>query len=142
MKKEILLCNTTCSVPTTTQTTLQFMPVRTSLIGIFVLCTLLCVSQLTSAQVTSGFELDGNANAVNPNPPDDWNLIFNNTSSAETTTGILTDLNSHNDNAFYMGSKDINDVTTWHWQLFSTPDKDDILHGGAALYGNNIYFFT
>src|SRR5689334_17596415 len=143
MKKEILLCKTTCLVSTTTQTTasLKSMPVRIKLTGIFVLCTLLCMTRLASAQVTAGFELDGNANAVGQNPPDDWDLIFNNTSSAEHTTGIITDLPSHNDNAFYMGSKDVNDVTTWHWQLFTTPDKDDILHGGAALYGNNIYFF-
>ena len=142
MKKEILLCKTTCLVSTTTQTTgLKSMPIRKNIIGIFVLSTLLCISQFATAQITAGFELDGNANAVGQNPPDDWDLIYNGTSAAETTTGIVNDLPSHNDNAFFMGSKDVNDVTTWHWQLFSTPDKDDILHGGAALYGNNIYFF-
>src|SRR5262249_53054565 len=127
MKKEILLCKTTCLVSTSNQTTasLSTMPVRSNLAGIFVLCILLSIAQFGAAQVTAGFELDGNAKAVGQNPPDDWDLIYNNTSSSEMTTGIITDLPSHNDNAFFMGSKDLNDVSTWHWQLFTTPDKDD-----------------
>src|SRR5690349_1085207 len=99
MKKENLLCKTTCLVSTTAQTaSLKSMPVRKNLIGIFVLSMLLCMSQFATAQITAGFELDGNANAVGQNPPDDWDLIFNGTSAAESTTGIVTDLPSHNDN--------------------------------------------
>jgi hypothetical protein len=46
------------------------------------------------------------------------------------------------DDHFVIGSKDINDISTWHWSLGSVPDKDDILDAGAALYpGDNIYFF-
>src|SRR5258706_303626 len=94
------------------------------------------------AQITAGFELDGNATAVAPNPPDDWDLIYNGTDAADVTTGIVNDLPSANDNAFVIGSKDIDDVSTWHWQVFTTPDKDDILHAGAALYnGDQIFFF-
>src|SRR5689334_18518042 len=86
------------------------------------------------AQITNGFELDGNATAVAPNPPDDWDLIFNGTDHSQVNTGIVNDLPSNNDNAFVIGSKDIDDVTMWHWQVFTTPDKDDILQAGAALY--------
>ena len=97
------------------------------------------------AQVTTGFELDGNATSVSPNPPDDWDLIANRASSAQVTTGILTDPPppKNADNLFTVGSKDINDISTWHWTLGSVPDKDEILHAGAALYdGNKIYFFA
>src|SRR4051812_27946651 len=89
-----------------------------------------------SAQITAGFELDGNATAVLPNPPDDWDLIYNHTSSAAVTTGVVTDLPSNADNYFVQGSQDIDDVSQWHWSVNSTPDKDDILNAGAALYGS------
>jgi hypothetical protein len=94
------------------------------------------------AQITAGFELDGNAIAVAPNPPDDWDLISNGTSSAQVNTGIVTDMPPGNDNAFYTGSSDLLDIPQWGWQLFQTPAKDNLLHGGAALYNNDqIYFF-
>jgi len=114
----------------------------TTFTTLFAFLLLLFIQPLT-AQITAGFELDGNANAVLPNPPDDWDLIYNHTSSASVTTGILSDAPSSADNAFVIGSKDIDDVSTWHWQIFSTPDKDDILNGGAALYnGTDLYFFA
>ena len=95
------------------------------------------------AQITSGFELDGNAQAVLPNPPDDWDLIYNGTSSAQVTTGVVNDVSSSADNRFKMGSKDQGDINTWHWDIASVPNKDDILHAGAALYGGSkIYFLS
>ncbi|MGQ0829976.1 MAG: T9SS type A sorting domain-containing protein [Bacteroidota bacterium] len=94
----------------------------------------------TTAQITTGFELDGNATASSPNPPDDWDLIFNNTSSAQLTTGIIVDPN----NIFHGGgSKDDLDIPNWGWTTGTVPDKDDILHGGIALYNNcKLYFFA
>ena len=91
--------------------------------------------------ITSGFELDGNAVSVAPNPPDDWDLVNTNSSNAFSTTGVLSDAPSANDNLFVQGTKDLTDVTGWHYSMGSTPDKDDILHGGAALYGTKLYFF-
>src|SRR5437764_12983038 len=44
------------------------------------------------AQITNGFELDGNATSVAPNPPDDWDLINSGTSHAQVTTGIVLDM--------------------------------------------------
>jgi hypothetical protein len=92
------------------------------------------------AQITAGFELDGNAIAVSPNPPDDWDLIYNNTSSAQVTTGIVSDL----DNIFQGGgSKDYIDIPEWQWVTGSVPDKDNIIHGGVAIYNNcQLYFFA
>src|SRR3954469_16831045 len=112
---------------------------------VMLICCCLCMlfaNTSTFAQITAGFELDGNATAVPPNPPDDWNLIYNGTSSAQVTTGIVTDLPSNADSYFKQGTADIDDVSQWHWSISSVPDKDDILHGGAALYGGTeIYFF-
>lgn len=93
-----------------------------------------------NAQITTGFELDGNATSVLPNPPEDWDKIYNNTHSAQVTTGIVSDLN----NIFQGGgSKDDLDINNWGWTTGSVPDKDDILHGGVALYNNcKLYFFA
>jgi hypothetical protein len=113
-----------------------------SLMFVFLLLTMALMPIRSFSQITTGFELDGNATAVLPNPPDDWDLIYNGTSSAQVTTGIDNDLPSSADNRFTIGSKDKGDINTWHWDIASVPDKDDILHAGAALYGGTqIYFF-
>lgn len=113
-----------------------------NIIAVLLFITLALVSERSIAQITTGFELDGNANAVLPNPPDDWDLIYNNTSSAQVTTGVVNDVSSSADNRFTVGSKDQGNINTWHWDIASVPDKDDLLHAGAALYdGNKIYFF-
>ena len=93
-----------------------------------------------SAQITTGFELDGNATSVLPNPPEDWDKIYNNTHSAQVTTNVVSDIN----NIFQGGgSKDDLDINNWGWTTGSVPDKDDILHGGVALYNNcKLYFFA
>lgn len=109
---------------------------------LFMLLFFLCTFQFykANAQITSGFELDGNATASSTNPPDDWDLIFNNTHSAQLTTGIIVDPN----NIFHGGgSKDDLDIPNWGWTTGTVPDKDDILHGGVALYNNcKLYFFA
>ncbi|TMQ68392.1 MAG: T9SS type A sorting domain-containing protein [Candidatus Eisenbacteria bacterium] len=91
--------------------------------------------------IASGFELDGDAFAVAPNPPDDWSLVFSGTSSATFTTGVVNDFPSKKDDYFVIGTKDLDDATSWRYNIQSTPDKDDILHGGAAQYGSRLYFF-
>jgi hypothetical protein len=95
----------------------------------------------SSGSITSGFELDGNATHVSPDPPDDWDLVFAGTDHADETTGIVFDKNSKADDYFVIGTKDVVDVTQWHYNVQSTPDKDDILHAGAAEYGTRLYFF-
>jgi hypothetical protein len=92
------------------------------------------------AQITAGFELDGNATSVLPNPPEDWDKIYNGTGSAQVSTNVVAD----NDNVFMGGgSKDYLDINNWGWTTSSVPDKDDILHGGVALYNNcKLYFFA
>src|SRR4051812_11085878 len=97
-------------------------------------CIALAWATASHAQITAGFELDGNANSVAPNPPDDWDLIFNKNGNAQVTTGVVKDLPSTADDYFVQGSKDLNDVSTWRWSINSTPDKNDILHAAASLY--------
>jgi hypothetical protein len=114
-----------------------YFPVKKRFITLFILCLFYSGIQ---AQITTGFELDGNAISVLPNPPEDWDKIFNNTSSAQVTTNVVSDL----DNIFAGGgSKDDLDINNWGWTTGSVPDKDDILHGGVALYNNcKLYFFA
>ena len=94
--------------------------------------------------VVSGiyFELNGNPNSTLPNPPDNWDLVYKGTSSADYTTGIITDFPSNADNYFVQGTKDIQDITGWKWSTQSVPDKDDLLHAGVAVYGHLLYFFA
>ena len=110
---------------------------------IVVLLTLLLCHERALTQISSGFELDGNATSIAPNPPDDWDLIFSNTSNAQVTTGILTDPPppAGVDNFFKIGSTDLDNVSSWRWDLGSVPDKNDVLHAGAALYGGNKIYF-
>src|SRR5262249_16380850 len=96
----------------------------------------------SAGPITSGFELDGNAVSNAPNPPDDWDLVAALSSSATSTTGLLTDLNSKADDYFKIGTKDLDSIKSWHWNKQTTPDKDDLLNGGAAQYGNRLYFFA
>ena len=96
----------------------------------------------SSGPITDGFELDGDAFAASPNPPgDDWDLVFGGTSGAQLTTGVVSDFPSKKDDYFQIGTKDQDDATSWRYNVQSTPDKDDILHGGAAQYGSRLYFF-
>jgi hypothetical protein len=91
--------------------------------------------------ITSGFELEGDAVAEGANPPDDWDLFISGTGGSTLTTGIVDDFPSNADDYFKIGTKDLTDVTSWRYGIQSVPDKDDILHGGAAQYGGLLYFF-
>ncbi len=92
--------------------------------------------------ITDGFELDGDAFATSPNPPgDDWDLVLAGNSGATLTTGVVNDFSSKADDYFQIGTKDQDDITSWRYNIQAVPDKDDILHGGAAQYGGLLYFF-
>lgn len=112
---------------------------------LFVFATITPYKNIT-AQITSGFELEGDATAVNPNPPDDWDLIYNNTSNAVVNSGILVDLPSfppNSDDVFTSGTKETDDISDWHWTYGNVPDKADLLHAGVALYDScKLYFFA
>jgi uncharacterized repeat protein (TIGR01451 family)/fimbrial isopeptide formation D2 family protein len=80
------------------------------------------------------FQLDGNAVDDPGTPPDDWanhpgadafSFIHEGSGVSIFTTG---------------GSKDDLDTNQWRWTNGSVPDKDDLLDGFAALYGDIMYF--
>lgn len=88
------------------------------------------------------FELDGNT--VDPSGaslPDDWNSfpagqghttrITNPDLSGGPFLGIINDTNPA---VFRNGSKDIQDISAWRYDLGSSPPKDDMLHAYAAAY--------
>src|SRR5258707_2474272 len=63
-----------------------------------------------SSPLIESFELDGNVAAQLPNPPDDWELLYNgglnNGGSPAVFTGIVQDpSNSSSDDNFTSGSK-------------------------------------
>jgi hypothetical protein len=91
--------------------------------------------------ITSGFELDGNAKSVSTTAGDDWDSIYTGGAHPLLTTGILKDFPSKADDYFQLGTKDLSDVTAWKYNIQTVPDKDDILQGGAAQYGGQIFFF-
>jgi hypothetical protein len=85
------------------------------------------------------FELDRNAVSVTTTPVengDDWDKVFAGTSGADTAR-FITD-----DNRIYTGgsTKDDLDLPGWRHTVGSVPDKDELLHGYAARYDDNLYF--
>ena len=114
------------------------------------------------------FELERNANAitdhVGPGAPDDWDRL--NTlragfippnpgpSHADLHVYVIDAVIGNKDSSIFQtgGSKDVNDINTitgidtthnWMWTVGSILDKDDLLHGYAALYkvGDSTYLF-
>jgi uncharacterized repeat protein (TIGR01451 family) len=83
------------------------------------------------------FQLDGNAIDDPGTPPDDWA----NHPGADAFSLVNDPLDGSVDNIFTTGgSKDVNDTNEWRWTLGNVPDKDNLEHAFAALYGDNIYF--
>ena len=83
------------------------------------------------------FELDGNA--VNGAAAgNDWDQVYAGTSGADATTFITDGVPERSFTGG--GSKDISDTDAWEHTLTSVPDKDDLQHAFAALYGDVIYF--
>jgi hypothetical protein len=99
------------------------------------------------AAVKDGFELDKNTVDSPPGAPEDWNTIY----AAETSGGATTasafafipdNAGGTNDATIFTGggSKDDLDIPGWQHTAGSSPDKDELLNGYAARYGNNMYF--
>lgn len=93
----------------------------------------------------SFLELDGNVADSNSaaNLPDDWSNFGvvppcavgdinckKGTSNTTRATGIVTDGTP----SVFRGSKDTRDISTWRYDLGSSPPKDDLLHAYAAAY--------
>src|SRR5829696_4384669 len=102
------------------------------------------------------FQLDRNAVAADPGDPattgEDWDQVCPATTpqgiapgclggTTATASRFVTDPN--NTTIFTGGgSKDDLDTTGWKHKSGSVPAKDDLLHGYAARYGDNVYFGT
>src|SRR5829696_7122468 len=86
-------------------------------------------------------QLDRNALTADQSTPpatDDWDKVFLGTDSADASS-FQTD---GAEASIFVGggSKDTLDLTGWKWKDGSVPDKDNLLHGYAAAYGDNLYF--
>jgi uncharacterized repeat protein (TIGR01451 family) len=97
------------------------------------------------------FQLDGNA-VTDPAPPapvgDDWDKVFNGTSSANSTQFITDPVDSDTDQTFTGGStKDDINTTSWLWKFAKASQaKNDITNAFAAAYtdpqnGHTIAYF-
>jgi uncharacterized repeat protein (TIGR01451 family) len=84
-----------------------------------------------------GFQLEGNA--VDDGAGDDWETLVNGGGGADAFSGII---HEPADSTIFTtgGSKDDLDTDQWRWTNGSVPDKDDLLDGFAALYGDVMYF--
>src|SRR4051794_29571651 len=81
------------------------------------------------------FELDGNAvNQVAAG--DDWDKVFDGSSSAEATKFVTDPVDDQSDPSFTGGSsKDDHDTTDWLWKHAKVGQpKNDITHAFAAAY--------
>ena len=90
------------------------------------------------------FELDRNATADAAIAGDDWANLDdgandpNNDDSADSSTFVA---DGRGPTIFTQGgSKDDLNTTGWRHKNGSTPDKDELLNGYAARYGDNLYF--
>lgn len=86
------------------------------------------------------FELDANTadqSSTTSALPDDWESMTGSgglgagTLHTTKSTGIVADTNPA---VFRNGSKDIQDISAWQYDLGSSPPKDNMLHAYAAAY--------
>jgi hypothetical protein len=97
---------------------------------------LLFVRTVLAVHDTGAFELDGNATDSVVTPGDDWENIFNNTSTTAVASTFVND-GALNATIFTGGgSKDPQDVSEWAWKdgAGGLPDKDNLLDSFAARY--------
>lgn len=102
-------------------------------LAILTLSSVACLASAPVLAVDDGiFELDANALDQSADT-DDWESFFVNPPTAHTsrTTGIVSDTSPA---VFRGGSKDIQDISDWRYDLGSSPPKDDMLHAYAAAY--------
>ena len=73
--------------------------------------------------------------------PSDWPAVLN-SSSIPVKVFNHDVANSFTDNIFGLGSKDVQEISSWRWTTGSfISDTRDIENGGAALIGDKLYFF-
>ena len=99
------------------------------------------------AAVKDGFELDKNTIENTAGAPEDWNTIYTAETSGGTTTAnafsfIPDGGGTTTDPTIFTGgaTKDDLDIPGWRHTTGGPPDKDDLLNGYAARYGDNMYF--
>src|SRR5215210_1552475 len=94
------------------------------------------------------FQLDRNVftsdltNAATPPGAHDWDQVYDSATYGSPGTAIKS-FQTDGANATIFtggGSKDTNNVTSWKHTNGSVPDKDNLLHGYAARYADNLYF--
>lgn len=103
------------------------------MLAILTISTLTFLVPAPALAVDTGiFELDANALDQSAGT-DDWESFFVTPSTAHTTrsTGIVSDSSPA---VFRNGSKDIDDISAWRYDLGSSPPKDDMLHAYATAY--------
>ena len=87
-----------------------------------------------------GLHLHGQTITIDGNPAD-WPAVLN---SGSIPVKVFTHdvANSNTDNIFGLGSKDVQEISSWTWTTGSfISDTRDVENGGAALIGDNLYFF-
>ena len=95
-------------------------------------CSLLTGFGAGAVSTENLFEIDGNVADSALALPDDWASFYpNNNSNTTRATGIVPDSAPA---VFRNGSKDTLDISTWKYDLGSSPPKDDMLNAYAAAY--------
>jgi hypothetical protein len=83
-----------------------------------------------------------NAQIIIDGNPNDWPAgVFSNPAVAFKTF-VADPFNTTSDDVYTMGgSKDVNDIPQWRWELQAANDKTDMENAGMALIGSRLYFF-
>jgi hypothetical protein len=89
------------------------------------------------------FELDRDAINAGATPGEDWDTIFNaQFNNGPTAASAFSFVQDGIGPTIFTGgqSKDDEDTTGWRHKSGQTPDKDELLDGYAARYGDILYF--
>src|SRR5215210_6904671 len=92
------------------------------------------------------FQLDRNAFTSDtlgaPYTGHDWDQVYNSTTYGSPGTTIKSFQTDGTEASIFTGggSKDTLDIPGWKHKDGSVPDKDNLLHGYAAQYGDDLYF--
>ncbi|MFB9240406.1 hypothetical protein IV454_24505 [Massilia antarctica] len=96
------------------------------------LCSTLALAPAHAGVLNGMLVLDGNtADPSGAAPPDDWESFPANQANTVRATGIVADAVPA---VFRNDSKDTLDISTWRYDLGSSPPKTDIKNGYAAAY--------
>jgi len=111
--------------------------------AIFMLAMIFALGFATSAsaQLTTTFELDGNAINDPGTAGDDWDSLYYGAGNAAIFTGILEDSAETDTTRFTGGSKDVLDLNLWAWDKHKSSDKTQLNNGYAALYEGSFYLY-